>query len=611
MSGVAGVYRRDGQAVTARTLDRFDEALRPRGPDAADRWQDGPVGLCHRLLETTPEATSGYLPVERDGRVLTADARLDNREELMRQLNVPTGVSDGELLLAAYDRWGVRCPEYLLGAFAFVVWDEREGRLFMARDHMGIKPLAYADHDDVVAFASEPAVVLQHDAVPFDLDEQWIAEFLLGYFEDTERTIFAPIRRLPPAHYLVAESDGTSIERYWELEVDPDRTPDTEEACAERFRELFREAVRCRLRGADPGGTFLSGGLDSSSIACMAAELQEQPLHTFSAYAEDIPESDEREYIDAVLAEYEFKPHFVPLDGVSPLVDHQRILRRQGRPIRASNFFISWELYRQVQDADVRILLHGLHGDTVVSHGLGRLPMLVRSGRPLTLAREINQLVRQTDRGSRRGLLFQSVEPYAPTPIREAWKVLRRQNNESDNGLIAPQFAAGIETPALRDENARPRTEPARHHQLLSDGTVPFTVEDTERAAVAFGIEPRFPFLDKRLVEYCVSLPPERKLKHGWIRYTQRNAMEDILPTTIRWRGDKGSYGKIVARGLVEHEHDRLQRLADEGFEPLAPYVNQSQLQTKCKQLFDRGDLSRDIWRVLSLSEWMKSWNSK
>lgn len=608
MSGVAGVYRRDGRAVTARTLDRLDEALRPRGPDGAGRWQDGPVGLCHRLRETTPEATPDYLPVEGDGLVVTADARLDNRAALVRQLDVPTGAPDGALLLAAYDRWGVRCPEYLLGAFAFVVWDEREGRLYMARDHMGVKPLAYADHDDVVTVASEPAVVLQHEAVPSALDERWIAEFLLGDFEDTERTIYEPIRRVPPAHYLVADGDGTRCERYWELEIDAARTPDTTEECAERFRELFREAVRCRLRGADPGGALLSGGLDSSSIACTAAEFQGQPVHTFSAYSEACPESDEREYIGAVLDEGAFEPHFVTLDDISPLVDREWLFRRQGSPVRASNHFIHWELFRRAQDAEVTIVLDGLHGDSVLSTGLDLLPMLGRTGEYLTLATEIEGLARQTNRGSRRSLLFNAVAPSAPNAIRTVWHRLFDGADESDDGLLHPDFAKRIER--LDPSDGRPETlsQPEIHRQQLQHGLVPFSVESAERSAAAFGIEPRFPFLDKRLVEYCVSLPPGEKLKHGWPRYVLRNAMKG-LPESVRWRGDKGTYGRIAVRGLREHERDRVEhRLGDE-FEPLDGYVDRSQLRTKWTQLMAGNGERFAVWRALSLAEWLVDWD--
>lgn len=607
MSGLAGVYRRDGATPSENELDQLDDALRPRGPDGAAEWLGESVGFCHRLLQSTPEATPGYLPLERNGLVVTADARLDNRKTLCETLDIPNTVPDGEILLAAYDRWGVRCPEHLLGAFAFAIWDGRNERMFMARDHMGVKPLAYADLGNLVVFASESAIVAQHDAVPLELDEQWIGEFLLGYFEDMERTVFAPVSRLPPAHYLVANNDGMSVERYWELEIDPSRAPDAEEACAEQFRTLFREAVRCRLRGANQGGSLLSGGLDSSSIACTAAELQSQPFHTFSAFSDAIPESDEREYIDAVLDDRNFEPHFVSLDGVSPLLDREQMLRRQGRPIRASNHYIHWELFRQANDAGVRVILDGLHGDTVLSTGLNRLSMLARNGQVLTLAREVDALARQTERGSRSNLLLRALTPYAPAPLRWGWRYVFDSDDEPDIELLDPEFVERVETAALFDADSASPNQPETHLQQLQSGLVPYTLEAADRTAVAFGTEARFPFLDKRLVEFSVSLPPGEKLKHGWPRYVLRNAM-DCLPDAVRWRGDKGKYGQIVVHGLLNHEHNRVKDYLDGGIKPVAGFVDRSQFRAEWNQLVASECPQSDVWRVIALAEWLSEW---
>lgn len=608
MSGIAGVYR-PGGTVDEGELDGMVDWQRPRGPDGEGRWVDGSAALAHGLLATTPEAAPSQQPLNRAGLVATADIRLDNRPELREQLSVPMEAPDVALVCAAYDRWGVRCPEHLLGAFAFAVWDGERERLFLARDHMGIKPLAYAETDDGVVFASEPAAVLQHNAVPVEVDEQWIAEFLLGYFEDTEATVYSSIRRLPPAHTLVVDDDGVKLDRYWELTIDPERVPDSDEECINRFRELFWEAVRCRLRGADPGGVLLSGGLDSSSIACTGAELQDGPIHTFSAYSDEVSESDEREYIDAVLDTTGFESHIVCLDGVSPLVDSELLFKRHGGPVRASNHYLHWELFRMAHEQDVQVVLDGFQGDTVVSHGFERLPMLARRGRWLTLIREIDALARQIDRFSRRNRLRRAIG----YPLRLSGRIVGNMSNDrisgEDRGLLDPEFANRIEPPSLEDDTTSQETSPDDHIAQLRSGGVTYSIEEVERTAASFGVEPRFPFLDKRLVTYCVSLPVDLKLREGWPRYVLREAMEGILPPAVRNRGTKGQYGDIVVRALQTQEAAKLESLSEPDLEPLVKYIDRTWLRNEIERLLVDGGDRFEVWRILSLTEWMRYWD--
>jgi asparagine synthase (glutamine-hydrolysing) len=172
VSGVVGVYFLDGKPLDRGLLERMTDSISHRGPDGADIWNNGPVGLGHRMLWTTPESLHEQLPLEDKTAkiVLTADARIDNRDELIEALDL-TGqpgweISDGELILRAYEKWGEQCPENLLGDFVFAIWDERKQRLFLARDHFGVKPLYYYRSDRVFVFASEIKALLCVPEVP-------------------------------------------------------------------------------------------------------------------------------------------------------------------------------------------------------------------------------------------------------------------------------------------------------------------------------------------------------------------------------------------------------------------------------------------------------------
>ena len=250
MSGIAGLYRFDGNPVAADTVDAMTGAIDHQGPDGAWTWWAGRVGLGHQRFETTPEATHAGSPPERDGLVLTFDGRIDNREELLSTLDAegpPGSVPDADLVLAAYEQWGEDCPERLVGAFAFAIWDPDEERLFAARDHIGLRPFYYYCGENRFLFGSE-IKALWAGGVPRRPDEIRLLNHLTRQYQSHERTYFEEVKRLPPAHVLVADDDGIETTEYWAL--DPDRTIDleTDEAYAERFRELFFEAVECRLR---------------------------------------------------------------------------------------------------------------------------------------------------------------------------------------------------------------------------------------------------------------------------------------------------------------------------------------------------------------------------
>src|SRR5215207_3177045 len=336
MSGIAGVFYLDGRALDSRMLGRMLDSIAHRGPDGAGAWSERGVGLGHLAFHTTPESISEKLPFVEGGGdfVLIADARIDNRDELLAAVGLDRlsgrSVGDGELILAAYKMWGERCPERLLGDFAFAIFDKRKQTLFCARDHMGLKPFYYYLSGRVFVFASEIKALLCVPEVPRRLNEVMVADYLVLGFEDKSITFYREIFRLPPAHRIVVGREVTTVRPYWTLDPTREVRFSSDEEYTEAFRELFTEAVRCRLRGAFPVGAELSGGLDSSAIVGVARKLlgnyANPQLQTFSAVFEGIPECDESQFIDAVLAEGGVEAHKVRGDQLSPLADLERVL---------------------------------------------------------------------------------------------------------------------------------------------------------------------------------------------------------------------------------------------------------------------------------------------
>ncbi len=621
MSAIVGIYHREGRQIERADLDRMVEAVAHRGPDGAEVWCDGSVGLGHRMLWTTPESLEESQPLaSRSGDlVLTADARIDNREELLATLGLSRDghdhLCDSELILAAYERWGEHCPEKLLGAFAFALWDGRKQQVFCARDHFGVKPFYYYDRYPSFAFGSEAkALLCLPEIIPL-LNELRIADYLVPMLGDKAITFYQDILRLPPAHAMVVTPEGTRLWEYWSLDPFRELRLSSDREYADAFREIFGEAVRCRLRAAFPVGALLSGGLDSSAVACMARDLLDEhrgePLPTFSAVFEDVPQCDERPFIDAVLHQGGFEPHFVRADRLSPLTDLEKVLWHQDEAFYFPNLFMHWGLLGAVNRQGVRVLLDGLDGDTTVSHGIPYLTELARKGRLLALFRETMWLSQRFNHLSPWMLIRRRVfKPFAPKPVQQLWQVL--SGGKAFSSTVNPDFAGRIglveRFEALGWMSARPpRTAREEHHRRLTWGGIPFVLEVADKAGAAFSVESRYPFFDKRLVEFCLALPPDQKLKRGWTRMVLRRAMDGILPLEIQWRGDKSDLSTNFNRGLFTTDRQLVEDVVLDNPQPIAGYVTMAALRTAYARCLSepRTEDVMAVWRAVSLAHWL------
>lgn len=624
MSGIAGIYYPHSRSVDRKDLERMVTILAHRGPDGADMWVEGSTGFGHRMLWTTPESLEEKLPlVNRTGDLaLTADARIDNRDELLAALDFSgcTGkvITDSQLILKAYEQWGERCPEKLLGDFAFAIWDRRKQVLFCTRDHMGVKPFYYYQSDRVFAFASEIKALLCLPEVPRRLNEVRVADYLVPILEDKVITFYKDILRLPPAHTMTVSRHGMSVRAYWSLDPMREIRYNSDAEYAEAFRDIFTEAVRCRLRSAFPLGSMLSGGLDSSSIVCVARKLLKENghrgLHTFSAIFKDVPECDERPYINSVLAQGGLEPHYVHADQLSPLADLDRVFWHEDEPFYAPNLFMHWGLYRAAQNQGTRILLDGIDGDTTVSHSLVYLAELVRTGQWTKLTKEVNGLSKRFNRSHWRVLWHYGLSPHVPEPIRSVWRIVRGRNRPAwtRNAIVNTEFARQIGLAQRIQDLLRDRSKPAQtsredHLRRLTSGMVPFALEVADKAAASFSLEPRYPFFDKILVEFCLALPPEQKLQRGWTRMVLRRAMTNILPVEVQWREGKMDLSPVLHRALLAFERELLEDVVLHDVKAIENYVDTVALRKAYQRYVSLGtDDSLTVWKVATLALWLR-----
>ncbi|MER9411005.1 lasso peptide isopeptide bond-forming cyclase [Mesorhizobium sp. M0589] len=630
MSGVAGILlRQEGRQAAAADIQRMLARMQHRAPDGSSWWIDEGVVLGHAWLNTTDEAGPGPLTMAGGKLAITADCRLDNRDELLARLGIrDNSVADAVLVMSAYLRWGEACPEHLQGDFAFAIWDGERRQLFCVRDHFGVKPFYYHSSDRRFVFASEIGPILDAGGVDMRISEHQISGFLAGLPDDPQSTAYADIFRLPARHSLTVTGNQVVLRRYWQIEPSPrPMRSDT----AEEFRHLFSQSVRNRMRGTPAVGAMLSGGLDSSSIACVAGlqnAAQRKPrLPTFSLVFEKGSPMDERPFIEAVLGQEKVDGTLISVGNYAPFAEFDRILEEQEETFLAPGLSLTRDIYRTAGGKGMKVLLDGHGGDEVVSQGHGHLHELAYAGKWMELWRELRSASNTYGDGML-GLYYQFLTLYGP-----AWRIarikrfanrvlgkLRRHPTgrpaTSWRALINPDLAmrtdlverfrrAGYMSPAVS------ASETLTHRWLLSNGMVPHAFEVLDKAAANFGVEPRYPFWDKPLVEFCLALPGAEKLNQGFGRSVLRRAMEGILPPAVQWRRDKIDFTSNLVKGMLGNHRDLLDKVLVKDAARIAPYVNLPEVTAAYGRISSQPEAAtlpdvQYVWRSISLSLWLR-----
>lgn len=619
MSGIAGIYHGDGAPADLKVLETMLARIAHRGPDREGKWADGQVALGHRLLFTTTESLRERQPVtDPDGRwTLVWDGRLDNREELIGVLareDLPLGSkTDPELVLGAYRRWGERCPQNLLGDYAFAVWDEEARSLFCVRDRLGLKPFHYTWDGKTFLFASESGPLWAALGTSPEPDDEMVLAFLLREFResDAERTLFRGIRRLPPGHSLHLRDGRMRVSRYWNIDPAMETRYAREHEYADHFRCLFQEAVRCRLRSFFPIGALVSGGLDSSAIVCTAEKLCAAsddaipPIEAFTLFGEG-EHADERPYFQEVIKATGLKGHSVsakpeedPLNGLDDLI------RRVGSPIIGMGYQGGSDLMAALGSRGCRVVLSGDGGDQLLD-GLGSLSDLLTGLHLKRFLRETRAMALWYGAGPRE---FARVALAAALP--PALKYLaKRLLRGVPPGWMNPETARSVR---LRERIGSPRLAMRFPSVCQADTYLNVTgpyyglkLEVDERDAAARGMEMRYPFLDSRLVEFVLSIPSDSRMWSGVWKGLLRAAMRGVVPETIRLRKGKGDWTEPADRALtalcrrkepapLANRSARMQRYVDLG--GARAFMR--------RYLAGDRDLRYDIWFLLTLDHWL------
>jgi len=585
MTALAGYWSFGDTAEGASVCERMLATQRVYAPDPAICRTDRSVSIGRRLFSLLPEDRFDRGPVASGARMLVADVRLDNRDELCGALGLAEGdaasMSDSTLVMHCLERWDVQAIDRLVGDFAFALWDGEKQRLLLARDFLGQRPLHFHRGDGFFAFASMPKGLHALDRIPMKPSRQAAADFLALLPETGTETFFEGVERVPPGHFAIVDRNGVTLERYWNpvrRELGLERPEDHQRA----IREHMEQAVRSRLRGTSGQvGAHLSGGLDSSAVAATAAALLAPEGGRVTAFTAVPREgfqggprnaiADEGALAASVAALHSNIEHVLVRAGTrSPLAALDRNFYLYERPmLNLCNGVWADAIMDSARDRRLPVLLTGALGNMSFSYdGMQYLPQLLGRGRLVRLASEIRQLLAN---GTRPGTVAsQTFGPYLP---RRVWSAINRLRGKamkiSDYSAINPSSAKAFDVEARAagrglDLSYRPRADSFESRLWVLRRV---DVGNYQKGMLGgWGIDVRDPTADKRLVEHCLSVPVEQFLSGGVPRALARNSFSDRLPQTVLRERRKGYQGADwhEGLGLARAELcDEVERLAD------------------------------------------------
>jgi len=376
---------------------------------------------------------------------------------------------------------------------------------------------------------------------------------------------------------------------------------------------------------------MLSGGLDSSSVACAAQHVPEEEalrMHTFSAVFDDVPESDERAYINEVLDAYSFIPHFLQGDGVDPLMTNSLGCSREGgadEPIRAPNLHLNWRAYQEADAHEVRVILDGFDGDTTISHGVGGFHEMAHKGEWLSLIQEARAYANLRDQSARSIIIpmlnrfvLDRMKGYGR--LRRWWHTVWNEETGEEpeqRSILRKHFSDRIgweerKRELIRRRGQPPKTEREFHRHFLMKGGMPRVLETLDRCAAQFQVEVRYPFWDRRLVDFCLSLPRNLKLHQGWSRRIMRIGLDQVLPEKVQWRIDKSDVGHALDHALFKYSRHQIAKTLNEPV-CIDRYADMEVLN-RALQRFMAGDpVGQDVlhlWNATTLELWLQGQNS-
>jgi asparagine synthase (glutamine-hydrolysing) len=627
MSAIAGVCHFNNEPVSYDHSAVVMQDLQKYPADDVQLWHKENIFFgCHSQW-ITPESIHEQLPYYDQGKQLaiTADAIIDNREELFERLQVKQDyqktMPDSQLILLAYQKWQEDAPKYLIGDFAFIIWDERKQKLFGARDFSGSRTLYYYNRENRFAFCTVIQPLLALPYIKKQLNEGWLAEFLAipWNFEsvDTSSTVYKNIEQLPPSHTITVVEGRIKLTKYSTFDFEKKIQLKSSSEYEEAFLEVYQRAVTSRTRTHRNVGAHLSGGLDSGSVASLAAnnlKRNNKKLHTFSYVpVEGFKDwtskgriADERPLIRSTVKHVgNIEDNYYNFQEKNPFTEVDDWLKTLEMPYKffENSFWLSG-IYEKAYEKDIGVLLNGQRGNWTVSWGpaMDYQAMLFKKLKWISLNREIDLYSKNL--GVPKSRIVRVVRRKALSSLRGVLKSPTNLNNSLFPIMINPEFANRQKVyDRLREHNidltGLSIIDSYKVRKLQFEKLYYWNINGTyaTKLSLRYKVWDRDPTNDLRIVKFCLSVPEEQYVKDGVDRSLIRRATKGFLPDNVRLnQRTRGIQGTDGIHRMIPNWNLFIEELKELILDPLTSiYLNKSLIQEKIKR-FENGPKPEDVF---------------
>ena len=629
MCGVAGFLSLNGTVIEKadRFLTVLGDLISHRGPDGYGTWVDETrsVGLAHRRLAIIDLSDNAAQPMSgHGGLTISYNGEIYNYKELKKDAEAIginfSSQSDTETILSSYAQYGVDAAKHLRGMFAFALWDEKKNRLVLGRDRFGIKPLYYAVVDNLFVFASEAKALLPFlPSVKTNPDA--LAEYLTFQYSISDKTLFEGIDQVMPGHTVVIQNGVISIEKYWDIQYEVDYSW-TSKSAEEALCELLTDSLDVHLRSDVEVGSYLSGGIDSTLIATLAAGKTEFGGKGFHGRFTDYPGYDESSY--AKIASESFNGDLLVSDiSAKDFRDYiRKVIYHLDFPVAGPGSFPQY-MVSKLASEHVKVVLGGQGGDEIFG-GYARY-----------LVAYFEQCIKAAIDGTyKNGNYVVTIESIVPnlgilreyTPlIKEFWKdglfgpldqrflrlidrSIDMQEEISWNDLdIQGVYGRFYEIFNNRSNVAKEAYFDSMTHFEFKT-LLPALLQVEDRMSMAHGIESRVPFLDHPLIEFAATVPADIKFEGGQLKHLLKNAFSKELPPEILGRRDKMGFPVPLKEWFAYELNDFVLEIVADMKTKNREFVNTDAV---LKNFDEGGRFSRKVWALLSLELWQQEFHDK
>ena len=575
MSGIAGIINLNNSQVDKQKVNALKDNLAYRAQDGFQEYKDYSISLIYAKLCVTEQCAFDQQPLlDPDEDILiVSNSRLDNRNELIKKLKVDENLTDCELILAGYKLWREKVVDHLIGPFSFVVFDNLKQHIFSAVDHFAQKPLYFSFNNDQFIFSSDPKAVSLLDPNLFSINHEKVLDYLIFQGCVNNESFYNQIFKINKGQYIQIKENKLNISEYYTL---PTTNKPANANYAKKIREIMTEVINSQSRSNNKKiSTTCSGGLDSTSIASLLhKEIKHKKIQSFSVHfdnlnRDDFNKTDERFFVEKFEEKFRADHKYI-ISQNTPLKYLEKQLERSYFPPKSGNGYMHQEIIDEMKKREIRVLFDGFDGDSVISHGA---EYLVELGLESNLQKLLSEVKSACKLNGRRFSTFHTLKnfwlkPLIPFGIKVFLNRLfsvgiteeKKYQNLPESAKNLVNFSKKFKD-YYPDESYKHKKSLAAHRQSLS---LPFWEEELEIIdfiAAINGIEIRLPFMDKRVIEFCLTVPGNEKFKGGITRAYFREGMSGITPDEVLNKHTKADLGPVIMNEIEENYEMMLEAL--------------------------------------------------